>query len=293
MKKLSILGLLLFLGVTALQANVNAVVSILPQQTFLKAIGGDKVNISLMVKPGNSPHTYEPKPSQMKDISKADIYFAIGVEFEHVWLDRFKNQNSNMKVVNISKGIIREAMASHSHKHHDDEHHDNYEKKHKKTKKDPHVWTSPNNVKQIVQNIYNELVVIDKENKAYYKSNLEKYLNYIDNTDNEIKAILKDVPRDTKFMVFHPAWGYFAHQYHLTQLPIEIEGKSPKPKALAYIIKEAKEENVKAVFTQPEFSDKIAKTIANQLNIKVIKTSPLSPKWKQNLLKLAKAIANK
>ncbi|MEA3383085.1 MAG: zinc ABC transporter substrate-binding protein [Campylobacterota bacterium] len=285
MKKLLLMAVL---GVfTFLNANVNAIVSILPQQTFLKAIGGDKVNIALMVKPGNSPHTYEPKPSQMKDISAADIYFSIDVEFEHVWLERFQNQNRSMKIVDISKGIQKEAMSSHSH---GDKHNHDY---HKKTKKDPHIWTSPNNVKKIVQNIYNELVKIDKKNKTYYKSNLDKFLKHIEKTDNEIKTILKDIPKDTKFMVFHPAWGYFATQYNLIQLAIEIEGKSPKPKDLAYILEEAKEENVKAIFTQPEFSDKIAKTIAKQLNIKVIKTSPLSPKWNKNLIKFATAIANK
>ena len=91
MKK--ILFITLFLN-TFILANINAVVSILPEKTFVKAIGGDKVNISLMVLPGNSPHTYEPKPSQMKDVAKADLYFAIGVEFENVWLDKFKSLNS-------------------------------------------------------------------------------------------------------------------------------------------------------------------------------------------------------
>ncbi len=91
MKKIFITFILGFTTLT--YANVNAIVSILPQQTFVKAIGGEKVNISLMVKPGNSPHTYEPKPSQMRDISKADIYFSIGVEFEKAWLPKFMNQN--------------------------------------------------------------------------------------------------------------------------------------------------------------------------------------------------------
>ena len=78
---------------------MNTVVSILPQQTFVKAIGGDKVNVSLMVRPGNSPHTYEPKPSQMIEIAKADLYFAIDVEFEHVWLPKFKNLNPKTGII--------------------------------------------------------------------------------------------------------------------------------------------------------------------------------------------------
>lgn len=92
-------------------------------------------------------------------------------------------------------------------------------------------------------------------------------------------------------MVFHPAWGYFAHQYNLEQLAIEVEGKEPKPKELAHIMAEAKEEKVRAIFTQPEFSDKSAQIIANNLKIKVIKASPLNPDWSANLINMAKAVA--
>ena len=306
MKKIIILGLLVLS--TFGFAKVNTVVSILPQKTFVEAIGGDKVNVALMVKPGNSPHSYEPKPSQMKDIAKADIYFAIGVEFEEAWLHKFEDQNKKMKIADISDGIEKIEMAAHhhdeddhkghehsEHAHHD--HEDNHDKEshdgdqHDHDGKDPHIWTSPKNVKIIVQNIYEQLIKIDTVNKSYYKTNLDRFINEINQTDKQIKMILKNMKDDSKFMVFHPAWGYFAAQYNLVQLPIEVEGKSPKPKALAQLIKKAKEENVKAIFTQPEFSDSSAKIIANELNIKVIKTSPLNPKWSQNLINLAKAIA--
>jgi zinc transport system substrate-binding protein len=94
-------------------------------------------------------------------------------------------------------------------------------------------------------------------------------------------------------MVFHPSWGYFAHAYNLEQIPIEIEGKTPKPKELIHIIKEAREEKVKAIFTQPEFSDSMAKVIAKELGIKVVKVSPLNPQWSENLINIAHAIADK
>ena len=279
---------------TMAYAKVNAVVSILPQQTFLKAIGGDKVNISLMVKPGNSPHAYEPKPSQMKDISKADIYFTIGVEFEHSWIPKFSNQNKTMKIVNMSDGIKKLTIEKHSHHHNDEkQHEDENHEDEEGENKDPHIWTSTNNVKTIASNILKELIKIDSKNTPYYKTNYEKFLTHIEQTNTNIKNILKDIPHDSKFMVFHPAWGYFAKQYHLTQLAIEVEGKNPKPKAIAYLIEEAKEENVKAVFTAPEFSAKVATQISNEVGIKVIKVSPLNPKWSQNLENLARAIANK
>jgi len=279
MKKITIITILLS---SYLFANINCVVSILPQKTFLKAIGGDKVNITLMVKPGNSPHTYEPKPSQMMAISKADVYFSIGVEFEKAWLDRFKNQNQNMIIVDTTKNIEKIDIQKHSH---GDEHrHEKHENK------DPHIWTSPRNVKIIAQNIFNQLSKLDKTNRSYYKKNLDKFLLHVEKTDKKIRAIIK---QNSRFMVFHPSWEYFAKEYNLIQIPIEIEGKSPKPRELKHIIEEAKKEKISVIFTSPEFSDNIAKQIAKELKISVVKISPMNKNWGQNLINLSKSISKK
>jgi len=258
--------------------KVNVAVSILPQVTFVKAIGGEKVDVALMVEPGHSPHAYEPKPSQMRDISNAQLYFAIGVEFEKVWLERFVSQNRAMKIIETAQNITKMAMAHDDHHHHEEGF-------------DPHIWTSPSNVKIIAQEIYKGLAAVDRANQAYYKSNLDKFLAHIASVDREIRAILKDTPKGAKFMVFHPAWGYFAQEYNLTQIAIEVEGKEPKPQAVAKLIAAAKKEKIRAIFTAPEFSDSVAKTIANELGIAVIKVSSLNPEWDQNLIDLAKAIA--
>jgi len=282
--------LLLILFSSYIFSNINAVVSILPEKTFVKAIGGDKVKISLMVLPGNSPHTYEPKPSQMKEIAKADLYFAIGVEFENVWLPKFRSLNEKMQVVDLTQGITKLSMQAHEH-HEEHAHHEHDEMGYSGL--DPHVWTSPANVKIIAKNIYDALAKADPENQAYYKERLKEFVAKIEDTDREIRTLLKDTPKGTKFMVFHPSWGYFAHEYGLIQLPVEVEGKSPKPRELIALIKEAKADRIKAIFTQPEFSDAAAQTMAKELHIKVIKVSPLSENWSQNLLNIARAIAGK
>lgn len=263
--------------------KINTIVSILPQQTFVKAIGKDKVNVSVMVLPGNSPHSYEPKPSQMKEISQADVYFAIGVEFEHAWLKRFQSQNNSMKMVDLTHNIKKIAMKKHSHDKHNHEH----------ESLDPHIWTSPNNVTIMAKSILDTLVELDSTNEQYYKDNYNEFLSDIKSLQTQIRSLLKPLPPHTKFMVFHPAWGYFADEFDLIQVSIEVEGKEPKPKELAHLMEEAKEENIKAIFTQPEFSDTSANLIAKQLQISVIKASPLNPNWSKNLLKLASAIAIK
>jgi zinc transport system substrate-binding protein len=289
MKKILFITLLLN---TLILANINAVVSILPEQTFVKAIGGDKVSVSLMVLPGNSPHTYEPKPSQMKNVAKASLYFTIGVEFEKVWLNKFKSINSSMQVIDLSEGIQKIAMTKHHEEHKDYKAHTQHEQ-HDHTGDDPHIWTSPENVKIIALHIYETLRKSDPDNENYYKENYEKFITLINETDSQIKSILSHKEKDTKFMVFHPSWGYFAKAYGLIQLSVEIEGKSPKPRELITLIKEAKEEKISAIFTQPEFSDSVAKIMANELNIKVIKVSPLAADWSDNLIKIAYAIAGK
>ncbi len=271
--------LLLLLLTSYIFSNINAIVSILPQQTFLKALGGDKVNISLMVQPGNSPHTYEPKPSQMMAVAKADIYFAIDVEFEHVWLPKFQSLNSQMNIIDIADGVEKMHMVQAHHEH--DEH----------KGEDPHIWTTPNNVEIIAKNICKALIDVDKANADYYKKNLDTFINSVQQTDTQIKEILSTLKQSRTFMVFHPSWGYFAKEYNLTQIAAEVEGKSPKPRELVNLIKEAKEEKVKAIFTQPEFSDSAAKIIANELHIPVVKVSPMAPNWSENLVNIAKTIA--
>jgi zinc transport system substrate-binding protein len=277
--------LLMLLFTTSLFASLDIAVSILPEKSFVERITKGKANIHVMVPKGNSPHNYEPKASQMKDLSKSTLYFSIGVEFENIWLSRFRSQNENLKVVDISKGIEKLHINKHSHHGEHDDHEDE--------KLDPHTWTTPSNIKIMAKNIYNELIKVDPINQKFYAKNLDVFLNELTDLDTKIREILKTVPKKSKFMVFHPSWGYFAHDYDLVQIAIEVDGKSPKPKTLIKIINEAKEERVTAIFSQKEFSQKSAKIIAKELNIDVIPISPLNPDFKQNLLKMANTIARK
>lgn len=291
--------LLVFSGALA-YAQVNAVVSVLPQQTFLKKLGGEHVNITLMVPPGSSPHSYEPKSSQMKEIAQADLYFAVGIEFEEAWLPKFNTQNRNMRIVFTQKGIEKIQMENDHDEHgeegkHDEEEHDHDEhadhEHHHHEGLDPHIWTSPANVKMIAQTMSQALIKQDPPHKADYEKNLQSFLSEIDAVDAKCRQLFQPLAKPIRFMVFHPAWGYFARDYGLEQLAIEVEGKEPKPKQLAHLIKEAKEEKVRAVFTAPEFSDKAAQLIAKEVGVLVVSFSPLHPQWSENLLNLAETIA--
>lgn len=276
---------------TLLVAKIDVATSIAPQKALVDAIGGDNVNVIAMIPAGASPHSYEPKPSQMLAISKAKIYFTVGVEFEEAWIGRFKSQNKKMIVINSVSGIKKIKMLAH---HHDDEHeHEGHDHEdHEENGLDPHVWTSPKNLIIMATNIKNNLVKIDTKNKLYYNTNYIKLVNSIKSTDLQIKNILKNTPKGSKFMVFHPSWGYFANDYGLVQMPIEIEGKEPKPKDLIMLISKAKKEHIKAIFVSPEFSAKSASQISNTLNVPVVKISNLGYNWREYTTSFAKAIAH-
>ncbi len=259
-------------------AKLPIIVSIVPEKAFVEAIGGDYVSVDVMVQPGSSPHTYEPKPTQMKKIVFAKLYLSIGVEFEKVWLKKFQDLNNKLTIVDISKGIKRRPME---------------EKNSNKAKTlDPHIWITPTNVKIIAKNILKALIASDSEHKKEYLKNYKKFIKQINSTNKKIKKILKH-SKGSVFMVFHPSWGYFARKYGLKQLPIQIAGKSPKPRDLIALIKQARKAKVKAIFTQPETPDTMVKVLADELKVPVVRISPMAPNWSDNLLKLSRTIAGK
>lgn len=261
-------------------------VSIPPQKYFVEKIGGSFVRVSIMVPPGANPHLYEPRPGQMTALSKSRIYFAIGVSFEKAWLPRFAKLNPQMSIVHTDKGIDKVAMVAH---HHEEE--QGVTHKHEERTKhphgdngalDPHVWISPPEVKIISRNILEALLEIDPSNSRVYKTNHDAFLLEIEKLDKDLRGIFRE-KRGLRFMVYHPAWGYFARAYGLNQVPVELEGKEPKPEQLRALITQSKKEGIKIIFVQPQFSTKSAETIAKAIGGQVIFADPLREDWEQNL----------
>lgn len=286
MKKLIVL--FLFVGWSVVNA-LEVTTSILPQKYFIEKIAGDKVKVNVMVQKGFSPATYEPKTSQMKKLASSSIYFSIGVPFETVWLKRFKSANSQMIVVDTTKGIQKRQMEKHTHhdEHENEEaHHDEHEDE---DGLDPHVWLDPVLVKIQAKNIYMTLVKYDVKNKPLYQKNYEQFIQELDVLYTQLKSMLAPVKGEA-IMVFHPSWGYFSKRFKLEQIAVEIEGKAPKPNQLVDLIKEAKENGIKIVFVAPQFSQKSAKVIAQNIKGKVVLIDPLNEDWSEGLLQTAQAI---
>ncbi|MDD5095056.1 MAG: zinc ABC transporter substrate-binding protein [Dehalococcoidia bacterium] len=258
---------------SANDGRIGMIVSVLPQAEFAETVGGDKVNVTVMVPPGADPHTYELTPSQMRKVSKARLYAKVGsgVEFELAWLNKLIAQNRNMGVIDCSEGIVLAEGIG------EDEHDDGI---------DPHIWMSPVNAKIMVQNICAGLVEIDPANQTYYEANRDAYLQKLTQLDQEIREGLSGVTNRI-FMVYHPAFGYFASEYNLTMLPIQKEGKEPTASGLASLIDQAKEYNIRVIFAETQFNPQSAKVIAKEIGGKVIMVDPLARDYIVNMQTLA------
>jgi zinc transport system substrate-binding protein len=263
-------------------------VTLLPQAGFVEAIGGDKVEVVVMVPPGASPHTYEVTPDQMAQLSKAKMYAKVGspVEFELVWMDKLIAQNKGMLVVDCSRGIQLMEMTEGEHEHENEAEADS---EHEHEGLDPHIWLSVKNAKIMVQNICNGLVRIDPDNKTYYEDNCADYLDKLAELDNELAEDLSGVT-NRNFVVFHPAFGYFARDYNLTQIAVEQGGKEPEADYIVRLIEEAKEHNIKVVFVSPQYSTKSAETIAKEIGGKVVVIDPLSKDFISNMQNIESSI---
>ena len=209
-------------------------------------------------------------------LQHSKMYVEIGtpIEFELNYMDKMKDINPHMVVVNSSKGIDLIPNTA--------EHENN---------SDPHVWVSPKNAKVMVENIYQGLVQLDPNNTAYYTNNRDNYLKQLDELNMNITNSLKG-KENSQIIVYHPAWAYFCRDYNLTQIPIETGGKEPTSQEIASVIDLAKKNNIKVIFVEPQYSSKSADVIAAEINGKVVKIDDLAENYIENLNNVAKTFSS-
>jgi zinc transport system substrate-binding protein len=286
-------------GVFTLCAKPAVTVSILPQQYMVEKIAGDTVDILVMVSPNANHETYEPKPSQMKFLAKSDIYFAVGLPFERVWLDRFAAASPKMNIIDTGDGIEKIELLNHHHDEHHEhaDHHEhdaehNHNANHDEDKHDehdeldPHIWLDPTLVKVQSKTIADALSLKYPQNAALYAKNYENFTKELNELDANLSKKLSAL-KNRSFFVFHPSWGYFAKRYDLEQIFVEVEGKEPKAAELIEIVKKAKAKNIKALLVEPQVSEKNAKIIADEIGAKLIKVDPMKKDLSENLNELA------
>jgi len=276
---------------TQTSENVGILVTIVPQIEMVEFIGGDHVEVTVMVPAGESPHSFEPTPEQMTKVAQATAYFTVGsgVEFEVAHMETILEQNEGLQVFDCSEEITVFSFDDHyGMEHHDEEEeedeHDEEEHDHEGT--DPHIWTSPVNFKKMAEVVYNGLISIDPDHQDDYYSNYQLYLTRLDNLHTNVSTLLE--PFEGKsFMVYHPAWGYFGDTYHLKMIAIEDEGKQPGPAGIDAIITQAQTENITVIFVAPQYDTSSAETIASEIGGNVVFANPLMTDYKETITQLA------
>jgi zinc transport system substrate-binding protein len=268
-KRLFLVFFIFFLAVTKTIAadKINAFVSILPQQYFVQQVGGDLVDVQVMVGPGQNPSTYEPTPQKIAALSHADVYFSIGVPFESAWINKIKQTNRQLVIVECCQSLA--SLDGHIHDN-DDNH------------ADPHVWTSPKKVIQLVHLIEQSLIQLNAEYRQNFENSASTFINALTELDISIDSRLSELNK-REFIVSHPSWAYFADEYNLSQISIEQNGKEIQARSMVKLIKAAKEKNIKAVFVQRQFNDKAAKIIANEIGANIYDLDPLAFNYIENM----------
>ena len=256
-------------------------VTIEPLRYFTEAIAGDYFEVTSMVPKGSSPETYDPTPHQLVDLHKSKAYLRIGyIGFERSWIEKLKANATEVAFYDTSEGV--DLIHSSGHWHGDHFHAENVE---------PHIWNSTKNAQIMADNICKALSEIDKEHQAFFQSRTDSLKQVIRQTDEEIKAILKEA--DKTFLIYHPALSYFARDYGLNQISIEKEGKEPSPSYLKSLIVTCKEEQAHVIFVQQEFDTKNAQIIADEIGVEVISINPLSYEWQAEMKRIAQSLQTK
>ncbi|WP_420209237.1 metal ABC transporter solute-binding protein, Zn/Mn family [Candidatus Electronema sp. JC] len=276
---------LLFVLLLACSAAASAeplpvLVSIVPQKWLAEQVGGSHVSVRALLDKGQDPHGIQPTPEQMTALFRAKIYFSIGLEFERELLDKVRQSADGVRVADVSAGIKKIPMTGH-----DDHGHD-----HGGSGLDPHIWLDPQNLQQMAANMAAALQEADPANAAAYANNLQTVTASLAALDEELKTALAPFKGQT-FLVYHPAFGYFAQACGLRQEAVETGGKSPSPRQLRSLISAAKKEKAKVVFVQPQYDRKNGETVAKAIGGRVAVLDPMAENVPENLRFMVKEIS--
>ncbi len=273
--------------------RMRVYVSIPPQKHFVEQVGGEKVDVTALLAPGQSPATYEITPKQMVELGKARVYFRIGVPFEKSVVAKIGGTLEGLHIVDTREGIeLRGLTAGERHEHGSGSAHghaDCAEDHGEQGDLDPHTWMNPRLVKIQARTICDELGRLDPVHRKDYERRLGTFMAELDSVDSAIAAKLGPF-RGREFFVFHPAYGYFADAYGLRQTAVQSGGKAPTAKRLSGLIKRARDAGVRLIFVQPQFDRNSAETIAEAIGGAVVPIDPLAEDYLDNLLEMADRI---
>lgn len=250
---------------------IGVVVSIAPLAEFVEQIGESRVDVTVMVPAAVNEHTYEPAPDQLKALSKAGLYVAVGsgIEFEFAWLERFQRLNPRLRICDASQNVRLITGEAHGHAH-----------------SDPHIWLSPKRAQIMAAAISGCLSEADRGNQDFYNKNLDRFQSELQKLETDLSRLFSGL-KQRDFLSAHSAWRYFAQDFGLNEIAIESEGKEPSASEILKIIEMVKQKNIRSIFTAPQFSKRYAEMIAKETGARLVEADPLSKDYIQNLREFA------
>lgn len=254
------------------------VVTIAPLKYIVEQITGDDFQVGVLVPTGASPETFEPTPKQIITLGEAELVFSTGlIGFENALTHRIEEQRD---IIHLAHGIeLIAGSCSHNHTTHTAEHHHGI---------DPHIWTSPQELKIMARNAY-EAIIQQYPDSIKYTSAYHLFDHRLDSLDNACRRMCE--ASDAKaFVVYHPALTYFARAYGIEQIAIEDDGKEPSAKHIANIIASAKSKSVKCLLYQTQYPRSTVEIIARDMGIECREFNPLEEDVVKNISHITRCI---
>ncbi len=244
--------------VTSISEQHKILVTFYPIYKFAKAVGGEKVDVSIIIPSGVEPHDWEPTVQDIERLKKANMIIINGAGLEP-WISKIVSENSNIIIVDSSRNI---------HLLHKNEN---------ANMTDPHIWLDPVLAKIQVQNIADGMIKADPENANFYQQNADQYKSKLDLLDKQIRTELGACNKKD-FLAFHDAFSYFSQEYGLNQNTI-VGGLNPEAEPTAQTLEEithkAHDLGIDVIFTEEAVNPQISKVIADEIHGKVLVLSPL------------------
>jgi len=271
-------------GAAAPAHQLLVAATIVPLGDFCQKIGGDLVQVQVLIPPGASPHVFEPAPSVMARASQARVFVYIGAGLEP-WATKLLRSRGpdNLVVVEAAHGIPLLGMTPHQHEPHKaeagdhDDHHPGKAAAHKgHLAGNPHIWLDPVLAQEICRKIAAALIQADPGHRAQYEANFKTYQAELAALDEEIKQHAQKW-RLRDYVTFHPAFSYFARRYNLHEVgTIEAApGREPTPRHLQDLVAAIRRYGIKVVFAEPQLNPRVAEVIAQEAGVKVLMLDPV------------------
>ena len=262
-RSLALMAVLAAVSATAqAQEKLKVVASFSILADFARNVGGDRVDVAMLVGPGGDAHVYSPTPADARNVAAAKLVIVNGLGFEG-WLSRLiKSAGNKATVATATKGVAprKDKAVTHDHKH-------NHKHSHDHEDADPHAWQSVANAKVYAANIRDALIAADPAGAEAYRKNTEGYLAKLDALDREVREAVAKLPAERRKVIStHDAFGYFADAYGIVF--IAPQGVSTESEAtardVARIITQIKTQKIPAVFLENVSDPRLMRRIAEE-----------------------------